>query len=303
MGNELSLQQYYESRKSMIDKAVKEFLEKEGLLEVSETPLGGKRLRGVLVLLICEALGGKPDQAMDAAIAIELAHAASLDADDIVDLDTLRRGKPATWVVKGVTKAAVGSHGLVAASFNLIRKYGFEAVDIFIETYGKMVKGELHDVIRGGFYEAIVGAKTASLWAAAAALGALAAGRRDYVNLSREYGYAVGMAFQIADDIVDVAKLVEKGEITRIIKHPSSAAFIAYLGLESLIRTTPFQVLARGLKVIEESMKNAAMEKLDQWVRHAQGLAAQFPDSKYKKLLEEYPTMAVDLMFKEAGWK
>ena len=49
MGNELSLQQYYESRKSMIDKAVKEFLEKEGLLEVSETPLGGKRLRGVLV--------------------------------------------------------------------------------------------------------------------------------------------------------------------------------------------------------------------------------------------------------------
>jgi len=95
---ELSIHEYYQSRKAMIDKAVREFLEKEGLLDVSPTPLEGKRLRGVLSVLVCEALGGKPEDALDIAVAIELAHAASLDADDIVDMDIVRRGKPATWV-------------------------------------------------------------------------------------------------------------------------------------------------------------------------------------------------------------
>lgn len=300
---DLTLQEYYRSRKEMVDKAVKEFLEKEGLLDVSPTPLGGKRLRGVLTILVCEALGGSPQDAMDAAVAIELAHAASLDADDIVDMDAIRRGKPATWVLKGIVKTAVGTHGLVAAAFNLIRKYGLEAVNVFTDTYMKMVKGEIQDVIRGGFYEAIVGAKTASLWAAGAALGALAAKRRDYLNLSRDYGYATGMAFQIADDIVDTAKLVEQGRILELIRNPSVAAFIAYLGLESILRTSPFEVLTKGFKYLEDQMKNLAMEKLDHWVRHAQGLAAQFPESRFKKLLEEYPTLAVDMMFKEAGWK
>jgi len=298
--SELSLQEYYKSRKAMLDKAVKEFLEKEGLLDVSPTPLEGKRLRGVLAILVCEALGGKPEDALDVAVAIELAHAASLDADDIVDMDTVRRGKPAVWVVKGIVKAAVGTHGLVAAALNIVKKYGFEAVEIFADTYLKMVKGEIRD-LTGGFYEAIVGAKTASLWAAAAALGALAARRKDYVNISREYGYATGMAFQIADDIVDTAKLIEQGRILDIIKNPSVTAFLAYLGLETLLRTSPFEVLSKGFKHIEDRMKNLAMEKLDQWVKRAQELATQFPDSKYKKLLEEYPTLAIEMMFMEAG--
>jgi len=286
----------------MIDRAVKEFLEKEEL-DVSPTPLGGKRLRGVLALLVCEALGGKAEDALDGAVAIELAHAASLDADDIVDLDVLRRGKLATWALKGITRAVIGTHGLVATALNLIRKYGFEAVEIFTDTYMKMVKGEAKDVLRGGPYEAIVGAKTASLWAAASVLGALASNKKDHLKLAMDYGYATGMAFQIADDIVDVLKLVEQGKILDIIKSPSAVAFIAFVGLESMLRLSPFEVIRRGLGYLEDQVRMKAMEKLDQWIRSAQGYASQFPDSEYKKLLTEYPTFAVNMMFEEGGLK
>jgi len=293
----VKLGEYYESRKKMVDDAVRSFLEREGLLDLSPTPLGGKRLRGVLTILVCEALGGRPEAALDAAIAIELAHAASLDADDIVDLDVLRRGKPATWVLKGLIKTAVGTHGLVAAALNLVKKYGFDAVNVFTETYAKMVRGEIKDVLSGGVYEAIIGAKTASLWAAGAALGAIAAGRKDFIDHARRYGYAVGMAFQIADDIVDTVKIIEKMEFGKLLQ-PSVMAFITYLGLEALLQN-PFKVLMRGIQGVKNEIQFIAVRKLDDWIGRAKKHAEAFPDSEYKKLLIEYPELAVDLMVKE----
>jgi len=299
----MNLQEYYKSRKEMVDKAVKEFLEREELLDVSPTPLGGKRLRGVLAILVCEALGGKPEDALDGAIAVELAHAASLDADDIVDLDVIRRGKPSTWVLKGIVKTVVGTHALVSVALNIVRRYGVEAVEIFVDTYTRMVRGEIRDVIRGGFYEAIVGAKTASLWSAAGGLGALVAKRKEYLGLAKNYGYAVGMSFQIADDIVDVSKLIEQGKVLEVLRNPSAMAFIAYVGVESMLKLPPFEVIRRGLGYLEEQMKIMAMEKLNQWVKTAESYASQFPESPFKQLLVEYPTFAVDMMFEEAGWK
>ena len=292
------MEDYYKSRKDMIDKAVREFLEREGLLEVSETPLGGKRLRGVLTILVCEALGGKPEDALDAAVAIELAHAASLDADDIVDLDAIRRGKPATWVLKGVIKTAVGTHGLVAAALNLVKKYGFDAVNVFTETYAKMVKGEIKD-LTGGLYEAIIGAKTASLWAAGAALGAIAAGKKDYMDTARQYGYSVGMAFQVADDIVDTVKLIQKMELGKLLQ-PSVAAFVAYLGLETLIRN-PLKLLMKGIDGVRNEIMSVADRKLHEWIENAKHYAMKFPRTNYMGLLLEYPDMAVTYMLRELG--
>lgn len=295
----MNLSEYYSSRKEMVDKAVREFLEREGLLDVSPTPLGGKRLRGVLTILVCEALGGKPEDALDAAVAVELAHAASLDVDDIIDFDVLRRGNPATWVLKGVVKTVVGSHGLVAAAYRLVERYGYDAVRLFNETYLAMVRGEVRDALEGGAYEAIVGAKTASLWATAAALGALAAGKRERLELAKNYGYSVGMAFQIADDIVDVTRAIERGELMRLLKHPSSVAFLVYIGLETLLHTNPLVILWRGLDTVKERARNLALKKLDSWVKRAQGYAHQFPESQFKQLLIEYPTMCVNHMLEE----
>lgn len=285
----------------MIDERIKQVLEEEGLTDLTSTPLGGKRLRGVLTILVAEALGGKPEDALDAAVAVELAHSASLDADDIVDMDELRRGKPATWVTKGVVKAVIASHALVASSFNIVKKYGLEAVELFTTTYKRMVKGEIKDVVKGGFYEAIIAGKTAVLWSAAASLGAIAAGKREYKELAQDYGMATGMAFQIADDIVDVAELVEKGGITRVLKHPSSMAFIAYIGLDTILSRNPLTVISKGLSSLEEDMKRKAVEKLEEWVNKAKEYADKFPESEYKPLLKEFPDLAVRMMLEGVG--
>lgn len=292
--------EYYSSRKGMVDEAVSRFLEERGLSDVSPTPLGGKRLRGVLTLLVAESLGARPEDALDLAVAVELAHAASLDADDIVDLDVFRRGNPATWVLKGIVRAAVGTHGLVAAALDIVRRRGMEAVEVFADTYMAMVKGEVKDVLSGGVYEAIISAKTASLWGAAAAYGALAAGRKDLVGEAREYGHAVGMAFQIADDIVDTAKIIERMELWKLAQ-PSVMAFIVYLGLEALAKA-PLKLLMTGVRGVRSEVEKAAMEKLEEWIRKAQGHAEKLPaEEEYKKLLAEYPRLSARLMMREMG--
>ena len=118
------IREYYESRREMVDQHVRRLVKELGLDIVSETVLGGKRLRGVLTILVCEALGGKAEDALDAAAAVEIAHAASLDLDDIVDLDEIRRGKPATWIVKGLGRAVLGSHRSSQQASGLSRGMG-----------------------------------------------------------------------------------------------------------------------------------------------------------------------------------
>jgi len=296
----MNMLEYYESRKKLVDEAVLKFLESEKLTDF-ETPKGGKRLRGVLVLLVCEALGCNVNEALDGAVAVELAHAASLDVDDIVDLDILRRGKPAEWVRKGITKVALGSHALVASSMKIVEKYGSEALSIFVDTYGRMVRGEIMDLKLESLYESVIAAKTASLYAAAATLGALIARRSDLRNLAYNYGLYTGIAFQIADDIVDTYEIVEEFNIRKLLE-PSTLLFMGYLGLESLIRN-PLKLITHGLSSIKDVVKDVAMKKLEERIRTAQSFAYQFPESQYKPLLIQYPELAVEFMLKEGGVK
>ncbi|MEM3036934.1 MAG: polyprenyl synthetase family protein, partial [Nitrososphaerota archaeon] len=75
---------------------------------------GGKRLRPVFLLLVFESLGGGDrESALDVAFALELAHAASLVHDDIIDWDDLRRGKPALWRQVGISRAVVEGHRII----------------------------------------------------------------------------------------------------------------------------------------------------------------------------------------------
>ena len=299
----LTIEEYYESRKKIVDEAVREYLRKNNLEKIGETAMGGKRLRGVLVILVGEALGvSNSDMLRDMAIAVELAHAASLDADDIVDLDQLRRGKPAKWVVEGVLKTVLGTHALVSHALNIVNKYGKEYVDIFVDTYTKMVRGELLDVNGSGPYETIIALKTAALWAAAAAAATLASGKREYVEYMRNYGLYTGIAFQIADDAVDVYKIVEKFELSKLLQ-PSTLAFLTYLGLRTLIETSPLEVFRRGFSTLKDKAMRIIAEKIDIYVQKARDEVNKIPDidSEYKTLLLEYPRFCVEMMFREGG--
>jgi geranylgeranyl pyrophosphate synthase len=299
----MDILEYYESRKKLVDEAVLKTL-KEEELEDFETPKSGKRLRGVLAILVCEALGGKIEDALVGAVAIELAHSASLDVDDVVDLDLIRRGRLAEWVRKGIAKTVLGSHTLVSTAMDLIRKhYGVEALETVIDVYKKMVKGEIKDAIHGSLYESVIMSKTAILYGASAVLGALASKKRELKDTAYYYGLYTGMAFQIADDIVDTIKIIDELDLKKLLE-PSVSAFIAFLGLETILRN-PLNILLHGVKGIEEHAKEVAMKKLDEYINKAQSYANQLPavNEEYTKLLNNYPTLVVSLMLKEGGLK
>ena len=282
----------------MIDEHVEVLVKDLGLEMVSKTVLGGKRLRGVLTLLVCEALGGTADKALDAAVAVEIAHAASLDLDDIIDLDEIRRGKPATWVLRGVGKTVLSSHLLVASSLRIIERYGEKAVQLAHKAYHDMVRGELFDASGDGFYEEIIKLKTAPLWGVAAGLGAIAAGASDIVGKAWEYGTKVGMAFQVADDVKDILTAVDEGKIQQLLKNPSSIAFLAWIGMKTVIQYTPLQILFKGIKSVIDTARELALKKLDEMVEKARKAADALPavNDEYKKLLKQYPELAVQLM-------
>jgi len=182
----------------------------------------GKRLRPAIVLAAAEACGGSRDQALPAASAIEMLHAYTLVHDDLpaMDDDALRRGRPTVHVVFGEAIAILAGDGLLTQAFATLAELGPRAADavrILSQRAGvqELLAGQAIDLTARGAandlaaIERMHAAKTGALFAAAAELGAIAAGapRETCAALGR-YGMAIGIAFQHADDRDD-AELVE----------------------------------------------------------------------------------------------
>ncbi len=177
----------------------------------------GKRLRPALVLSACEAAGGSRDDAMPAATAIEMLHAYTLVHDDLpaMDDDELRRGRPTVHVAFGEAIAILAGDGLLTAAFEQLAALGPRAADavaVLARRSGRLelLAGQARDLAvaaRDGdrldltALERVHEGKTGALFAAAAELGAIAAGAGDddRAALAR-YGMAIGVAFQHADD-------------------------------------------------------------------------------------------------------
>jgi len=173
---------------------------------------GGKRFRGFLTIVVAKELGARIEDALDAAIAIELVHAASLALDDIIDADVFRRGKPSAWVALGVSKAVMTANLLVPYAQRIVQqRYGSYALERTVEAWLKTSQGEVLDAFASkADYLTVVRLKTAALFRLAAELGAIAArGDSSVVRLAGEYGEALGIAYQIADDVVDLLVGIE----------------------------------------------------------------------------------------------
>ncbi len=221
---------YWETRRKIIDEKINEMLANDveaSMIDIAQYIVrGGKRFRGVLTLLSCESLGGTIDKALDAAMAIELVHAASLSLDDIIDGDLKRRGKLATWVVYGIPKTVLASNILIPLAQRIVSKYGFKALLYVIKAWEDVTRGEILDVytdkarLRKEDYLDVIGLKTASLFRLAATLGVIASGREENIEVFSDYGYKLGLAYQLADDIVDLALYMrgEQQELTPMVK-------------------------------------------------------------------------------------
>ena len=190
---------------------------------------GGKRLRGLLTMAAYDAAGGTGD-ASPLAAELEIVHAYSLVHDDLpcMDDDVMRRGRPTVHVVYGVDSATVAGVAMVpfamAAALDACRSLGLDSAATRAITArlmrasgaGGMVGGQLLDLLGEGRVstleelETIHLGKTASLIAAATAIGGLAAGAsKARVTALDEYGESLGLAFQIMDDLLDVTGTTE----------------------------------------------------------------------------------------------
>src|SRR5438132_3960577 len=171
---------------------------------------GGKRCRPLLVVLSTKALGGNPEDALDAAAALEIIHAATLVFDDLIDKDQVRRGAPTIHIAFSNEKALTSGLFLASKGVQLLSNYkNAEVMRMIGSTLVDVSRGELLDIIsdlNASVNEciAIADLKTASLFASAAGIGAAVAGveGKDLVGMQK-YGRASGMAFQIRDDMLD----------------------------------------------------------------------------------------------------
>ena len=177
----------------------------------------GKRIRPLLVLLSAEAAGGNWRQALPAAVAVELLHNFSLIHDDIQDNSPLRRNRPTVWVKWGVAQAINAGDVMFTLAFLAVQDLDkflppqnvLRASRILQQTCLRLTQGQYLDisyesqpVLPIEAYWPMIGGKTSALLSCSSELGALAAGvvEEDRLANFREYGYSLGLAFQVLDD-------------------------------------------------------------------------------------------------------
>lgn len=220
--------------KTLIDTKLAEYFRDDdmpqaGLFEAMRYSLnaGGKRIRPILVLEFCRITGGDCDKALPAACAVEMLHTYSLIHDDLpcMDNDDLRRGKPTNHVVYGECTATLAGDALQAEAFGTILRSELpaearaECARILADAVGAdgMCGGQFLDMIGENkeltAYELdeINSRKTGALLIAACTMGVAAAGGNEkQMEAASQFGAAIGAAFQIRDDMLDVISTSEQ---------------------------------------------------------------------------------------------
>ncbi len=174
---------------------------------------GGKRFRATLVLLAAQFGDPRDERIVPAAVAIELTHMATLYHDDVMDEAAVRRGSPSANARWNNSVAILTGDFLFARASSILADLGPDAVRIQAETFGRLVAGQTAETIgpRPGedaldHYMGVVTEKTASLMATAGRFGAMFSGAPPGVIARIAPACAaIGVAFQLSDDILDVA--------------------------------------------------------------------------------------------------
>lgn len=181
----------------------------------------GKRLRPLLCMLICEAVGGKVEHALPAAAAIELVHNFSLIHDDIEDDSDTRRHRTTVWKLWGMPHGINCGDGMFSAALlrlaylterGVTPERALRAQRVMLETCLKLTEGQYLDMeferqmgVELDDYLWMIGRKTAALIACATRLGALLGGANEQVvDAYARFGENLGLAFQVIDDILGI---------------------------------------------------------------------------------------------------
>ena len=180
---------------------------------------GGKRLRPALFLLCSQGVALENPERLHLATAIELIHMATLVHDDVIDEAAIRRGKPTANSIFGNHCAVLTGDYLFATAFSLVAQFsGSDRLRVLTDAICVMCEGEIFQARdlysldqRIPDYFKNINCKTADFIAASCCLGGQAAHYQPAdIDALRRYGYCIGMAFQITDDILDVTATADK---------------------------------------------------------------------------------------------
>lgn len=229
---------------------------------------GGKRFRPLLVMLAAEfGDPSRPDVARSAVV-VELTHLATLYHDDVMDEASMRRGAPSANSRWDNSVAILVGDFLFAQASDLVADLGTDAVHIQARTFSRLVHGQIHETIGPNdgedalaHYLDVVADKTGSLIATSARFGAMTSGAPDDVQRTlTEFGERIGSAFQLADDIIDVAS--ETGDSG---KTPGT-------DLREGVPTLPTLIALRSTDPGSERLRALLAKPLTDDVEHAEAL-------------------------------
>lgn len=277
---------------------------------------GGKRIRPTLLLLAARALGYNERGMIRLGAVVELVHTATLVHDDIIDAANTRRGRPSANTTWGNEKCVLAGDWLYMQAFHIaLEERNFKILDLLIGLTQQMVEGELLQIEKLGraideseYYELIY-RKTACLFSVSMQLGAsLADADPIQEDALAQYGRAVGLAFQIVDDVLDltateevlgkpVASDLREGKTTLPVIHAlahgtkeDQLAIQRVLEDGGFLRSAPEeiqQILLRNGSV------DYAMAEALRFANQARSALAVLEDNEFKRALLTLPDLVV----------
>jgi octaprenyl-diphosphate synthase len=277
---------------------------------------GGKRIRPSLLLLSAHMLGYSGPSAIRLGTVVEMVHTATLVHDDIIDDADRRRGRPSANTAWGNEKCVLAGDWLYMQAFRVaLEEKNLRVLDLLIGLTQQMVEGELLQIQKLGkavseaeYYDLIY-RKTACLFAVSMRLGALLAGASEAVETSlAAYGRAVGLAFQIVDDVLDltsteevlgkpVASDLREGKATLSVIHSADHGTAAdRQAIQRVLDDRSFERVSRekiqGILVRNGSV-DYAMSIAGRYAKQSLQALAPLPDSEFKRALLWLPDFVV----------
>ena len=277
---------------------------------------GGKRLRPALLLLAAKLLDYKGAGAVRLGAVVEIIHTATLVHDDIIDEAEIRRGRPSPNTIWGNPKCVLAGDWLYMQAFQIsLEERNLHVLDLLTELTKQMVEGELLQIEKLGSLISrdshldLIYRKTACLFAVCMQLGGVLAGAdKEKQLLLREYGRAIGMAFQITDDVLDltatevvlgkpVASDLREGKATLAVIHALEHCTAAERAkIQTVLEQRAFNgvthedilaILARYDSI------SAANQEASRFATHAMAQLQDFPDNDFKRALLWLPQFVV----------
>jgi len=315
----LSLEIFLKHTFEDIEKKIDETITDQNILDILKE---GKRLRPLLSAISFKTCTGGDEsskmyqQFLEGAVAIELAHSASLVHDDIIDGDITRRGEAAFYIKTGIDNAILVGHKMLVIGFNIALSHGEKVAKLYVDAWSGTLDGQLNEINFNSkdlqdvdfsadskffqVYSRIIDLKTATLFSAACKAAAYWANVSDDVaDILAEYGREVGFAYQLADDLVDL----EKGEMIDSVVIPLLTRLEKRSARNGTARNGTFKTRSIRKKIEKKSpeIKKLYLEEISKHVNNARMICKSpvLPDNQFKTFLLDAPFFSINKMLAE----